>query len=176
MKKRNFIGIAGVTVLAAAGASYLLSDKRNFNRDDTKLFSPQGFPLFADEREILFLASLAPSGHNTQPWFVKYIDPYHWIICNDKSRWLSAVDPTQRETILYIGAFMQNLEYAASDRKYSCQFTLLAKSNQDENVVDVRLLKVDNAPRYDVKKIEQRRTVRSNYLNDLLKKEDVDYL
>ena len=71
---------------------------------------------------------------------------------------------------------MQNLEYAASDRKYSCQFTLLVKSNQDENVVDVRLLKVDNAPRYDVKKIEQRRTVRSNYLNDLLKKEDVDYL
>jgi len=72
------------------------------------------------------------------PGIVKYIEPYHWIICNDKSKWLPAVDPTQRETILSIGAFIQNLEYAASNAGYNCQFNILASTNQDENIVDVK--------------------------------------
>ena len=97
--------IAGVTY-------YLFSDKSNYTRNDVIQNNDNAF-IKTDEREILFLASLAPSGHNTQPWFIKYIEPYHWIICNDKSRWLSAVDPTQRETVLSIGAYIQNLEYAA---------------------------------------------------------------
>lgn len=54
-----------------------------------------------------------PIRHNTQPWFVQYLEPYHWIIGNDKSKWLLGVDPTQRETMLSIGAFLQNIEYAA---------------------------------------------------------------
>ena len=78
----------------------LLSDRSNFSRadlepkiDNNKTFQP-------DEKEILFLASLAPSGHNTQQWFVRYLAPYHWIVGNDQSKWLPAVDLTQRETIL----------------------------------------------------------------------------
>ncbi|MEJ7822649.1 MAG: hypothetical protein WKF85_10035 [Chitinophagaceae bacterium] len=129
-----------------------------------------------NEREILYLASLAPSGHNTQPWFVEYIEPYHWFICNDKSKWLPAVDPTQRETILSIGAFIQNLEYAASNAGYNCQFNMIANTNQDENVMDVKLNKSGSASVYDIAKIKNRRTVRSNYSNDLLKKEDAVYL
>ncbi|MCI3936293.1 hypothetical protein MQX03_03730 [Chryseobacterium aahli] len=38
------------------------------------------FSIDIDEKEILILASLAPSGHNTQPWFVKYHEPFHWTI------------------------------------------------------------------------------------------------
>jgi hypothetical protein len=129
-----------------------------------------------DEKEILFLASLAPSGHNTQPWFVKYLEPYHWIIGNEKSRWLPGVDPTQRETILSIGAFLQNLEYAANNLGYNCQFSILATTNQDENIVDVKLTKATGIVRYDIDKIKHRRTVRSNYLSDVLKNEDSSYL
>ena len=54
------------------------------------------------------------------PRRIKYIEPFHWIIENDKSRWLPAVDPTQRETILSIGAFLQNLEYASGNLGYTC--------------------------------------------------------
>ncbi|MBC8046054.1 MAG: hypothetical protein H7Y00_04615 [Fimbriimonadaceae bacterium] len=129
-----------------------------------------------DEREILYLASLAPSGHNTEHWFVKYVEHWHWIIGNDKSKWLPAIDPTQREIILSIGTFLQNLEYAANNLGYDCQFNLLATSNQDENIMEVKLVKSGNAPKYDIEKIKQRRTVRSNYLSDMLKKEDADYL
>jgi hypothetical protein len=107
MNRIKFIGVAGGTIIAAGATSYLLSDKSNLLRADIKPAYDNNEALKPDEKEILFLASLAPSGHNTQPWFVQYLEPYHWIIGNDKSKWLPAVDPTQRETILSIGGFVK---------------------------------------------------------------------
>ena len=168
--------IAGSTVLVVGAGGYLVSNKSNFNGDGMKKDVLVKTPLTADEKAILYLASLAPSGHNTQPWLVKYIEPYHWIIGNDKTKWLPAVDPTQRETILSIGAFLQNMEYAANNIGYACQFDLLAKHNQDENLVSVKLNKTGVIHHFDNQKIKLRCTVRSNYLYDALKKEDLAYL
>jgi hypothetical protein len=176
MNRRNFIAIAGSSIIIGGVTYYLLSDKNNFVRADNKQNDPISISLNPDEREILFLASLAPSGHNTQPWFVKYVEPYHWIIGNDKNRWLPGVDPTQRETILSIGAFLQNLEYAASNLGYNCQYSILANNNQDEHIVDIKLNRSGNTVMYDIEKIKQRRTVRSNYLSDILKNQDAFYL
>ena len=100
MNKRKFIGIVGGTIIATGIIAYLLSDRSNLIRADLKQTEDNNKTLKPDEKEILFLASLAPSGHNTQPWLVQYLAPFHWIIGNDKSKWLPAVDPTQRETIL----------------------------------------------------------------------------
>ncbi len=176
MNRRKILGIAGASIVLAGGTYYLLSDRRNFTRADSGLTGTGPTQLTADERAILFLASLAPSGHNTQPWFIKHFEPYHWLVGNDKSRWLPGVDPTQRETILSIGAFLQNLEYAASSLGYTCQLDTIATSNQDEDMVEVKLRKSGNTPAYDTQKIIRRRTVRSNYLGDVLKQEDVTYL
>ena len=66
--------IAGGTILVAGGAIYLLGDKNNFTRSDINERPSGKIPLQPDEREILYLASLAPSGHDTQPWFVKYMN------------------------------------------------------------------------------------------------------
>ncbi|MEO7047599.1 MAG: hypothetical protein ABI091_20035, partial [Ferruginibacter sp.] len=176
MKRREFLGIAGGTIVTAGVSYYLLSDKNNFERGDSTGEIQSVPPLKPDEKEIFLLASLAPSGHNTQPWRIKYIEPFHWIIENDRSRWLPAVDPTQRETILSIGAFLQNLEYASCNLGYNCQVDTIAKSNQDENIVEIRLTKSPQAAKYDIQRIKERRTVRSNFLSDVLKKEDVAYL
>ena len=181
MNRRKFFAVSGSAIIIGGVTYYGFSDKNNFVRADEKqdVLAPllwKGVGVRSDEREILALASLAPSGHNTQPWFVKYKEPYHWIICNDKSRWLPGVDPTQRETILSIGAFLQNLEYAANNLGYNCEFNILATTNQDENIVDVKLTKATAIFKYDIEQIKHRRTVRSNYLNDLLKKEDSTFL
>ncbi len=88
----------------------------------------------------------------------------------------SRVDPTQRETILSIGAFIQNLEFAANNAGYSCQFNLLAVTNQDENIMEVRLQKTSGIIKYDINKLIRRRTVRSGYLTEALKKEDASYI
>jgi hypothetical protein len=181
MNRKKFIGITGGTVIAVGTTSYLLSDKSNLVRADIKPTDDSTKPMLRDrnktlkpdEKEILFLASLAPSGHNTQPWFVKYLEPYHWIIGNDKSKWLPAVDPTQRETMLSIGAFIQNLEYASVFFGYACDWTLLATTNQSERVMEVKLIKEQSKNPFDIAKIKTRRTVRCNFLSDVLKKEDL---
>jgi len=176
MHRRKFIKIAGGTVLATGAIGYAVSDRKNLVRSDLISADKTGTSFNADEKEILFLASLAPSGHNTQPWFVEYLEPYNWIIGNDKNKWLLAVDPFQRETMLSIGAFLQNLEYAASNFGYVCDWNLLATANQDERVIEVKLVRKAVKNSFDTAKIKNRRTVRSNFQNDLLKKEDLDFL
>lgn len=160
----------------AGGTYYSLSDRSNYTRADSEPTSPGPVKLTADERQILSLASLAPSGHNTQPWFVRHLEPYHWIIGDDKTRWLPGVDPTQRETILSIGAFLQTMDYAAGSLGYVCQFDTLATTNQDEEVVSVKLTKSGQVPAYDTQQISSRRTVRSAYLDKPLKTADLTYL
>jgi hypothetical protein len=173
MNKRKFIGVAVGSTLATGAVTYLFSDKRSFSRADVKPTDDHNSTLKADEQEILFLASLAPSGHNTQPWFVQYLEPYHWIIGNDRTKWLPAVDPTQRETMLSIGAFIQNLEYAGGNFGYVCDWTLLAQTNQDDRVMEVKFRKATAAKVFDSEKIKSRRTVRSGFLSDVLKPEDI---
>ena len=176
MTRRKFIGIASGTIIATGIAAYLLSDRSNLVRADLEPAIDNNKTLKPDEKEILFLASLAPSGHNTQPWIVQYLEPYHWIIGNDKSKWLPAVDPNQRETVLSIGAFIQNLEYAAGSFGYSCDWNLLATTNQDDRVMEVKLIKKGSNNAFDIAKIKTRRTVRSDFISDLLKQEDLKYL
>ena len=176
MNRKNFISTAGGLIVLAGVSSYLLSDKSNFERIDSKPGTPGTVPVLPAEREILYLASLAPSGHNTQPWLVQYLAPFHWIICNDKNRWLPGVDPTQRETILSIGAFIQNLEYAADTLGYNCQFTILALQNQDEKMLEAILTKKHSIHKYEIEKIKNRRTIRSGFKTEAIKKEDLFYL
>ncbi|MFA6086313.1 nitroreductase [Mucilaginibacter sp.] len=176
MNRRKFLGLTGGSVAIAGITYYALSDKSNFVRADLKPVTNVNIQLTADERHILYLASLAPSGHNTQPWSIKHMEPLHWIICNDKSKWLPAVDPTQRETILSIGAFIQNLEYAAHNLDYRCQFNLMANTNQDEKVMDIKMIRSGDQFRYNTNSIVQRRTVRSNLLSEALKTEDIRLL
>ena len=176
MKRREFIGAAGGAIVIGGATYYGISDKRNFVRADVMPDSKAQTALTGDERRILYLSSLAPSGHNTQPWFIIHLEVLHWVICNDKSKWLPAVDPTQRETMLYIGAFIQNLEYAADNMGYKCQFKLMANTNQDEQVMEVKLIKAGNQSRYDVKSLVERRTVKSNILPGALKIEDIRLL
>lgn len=176
MNREQFISIAGGTIIAAVTTSYLLSDKSNLSRADLKPTDENNTTLQPDEKEILLLASLAPSGHNTQPWFVQYLEPYHWIIGNDRTKWLPAVDPTQRETMLSIGSFIQNLKYAAGAFGYLCDWNLLATTNQDDRVMAVKLIEQTSNNPFDTAKIKNRRTVRSNFLSDVLKPEDLKYL
>jgi hypothetical protein len=176
MKRKKFINIAAGTAVATGATTYLLSDRSNLVRSDLKSADNHNTTLKPDEKEILVLAALAPSGHNTQPWFVQYLEPYHWIIGNDKTKWLPAIDPTQRETILSIGAFIQNLEYAAGDFGYVCDWTLLATTPQADRVMEVKLVKEKSKNAFDIAKIKNRRTVRSGFLNDALKPEDRNYL
>jgi hypothetical protein len=102
MNRRNFLKVSGEGMILLGGASFIQACS-GFKRSDLDSLKDQEKPikgLGKEDMEILSLASLAPSGHNTQPWTVKIIEPNYWIIGSEKKRWLPAVDPENRKCFL----------------------------------------------------------------------------
>ncbi|WP_223650548.1 nitroreductase family protein [Hymenobacter psoromatis] len=163
MNRRQFWLAAGGVLLTAGGLAYLATKPSEPTAHPALPAGP--VPLLPAEHEMLRLAALAPSGHNAQPWRVTRHAPFQWTIGNDRTRWLPAVDPTQRETMLSIGAFLQNLESAANHLGYACRWQLLNDNNQSASVIDVTLTKTAGLPTVDITSLLRRRTVRTGYRN-----------
>ena len=121
---------------------------------------------------ILTYASLAPSGHNTQPWTVYVVDRTHWRIGTRREHWLPAVDPNNRETLLSIGAFLENLIVAAGNLGYAVEYAVVARTSFDSPLIDLRLRQAQPSE-YPLIRLERRRTLRKGYGNQLLRVEDV---
>ena len=63
-------------------------------------------------KEIIHYATLAPSGHNTQPWKFSIKDN-SILIYPDYSRRLSVVDPDDHALFISLGCALENLVIAA---------------------------------------------------------------
>ncbi|MGN0915456.1 MAG: Acg family FMN-binding oxidoreductase [Succinivibrio sp.] len=62
---------------------------------------------------VFYLASLAPSGHNTQMWSVELDEKNKLVkVLLDKSRRLDVVDPEFRESYISLGTYIRALELA----------------------------------------------------------------
>lgn len=88
---------------------------------------------------ILRAASLAPSGHNSQPWFVRTHGPNTLIVGADPGRRLPAVDPENREVMLSIGAFVENLCQAARAVGLAATTRMIAADASAEEIVRIDL-------------------------------------
>jgi hypothetical protein len=97
------------------------------------------------------------------------------MIGSDTKRWLPAVDPENRELLLGIGAFIENLVMAAGASGYDVDIQILAKNPLDPDIADIRLKK-GNAVDFPLEKIRKRRTVRSGYTDQEIKAEDLKYI
>ena len=128
-----------------------------------------------DTREILRLASLAPSGHNTQPWLVQMIEPEHFTLSIDESRYLPEVDPDHRETLISMGCFLENLSLAAGNLGYRAEIDIIAQKSDDKEIAAVHLSQ-DEQITYPVEWMENRRTLRSGYAAEPIRTGDLDFL
>lgn len=73
---------------------------------------------YTKQLEIIRFASLAPNGHNTQPW--KFSISHNTIrMFPDFSRRLPVVDPDDRELFISMGCALENLIIAAENMGYS---------------------------------------------------------
>jgi hypothetical protein len=131
--------------------------------------------LSRQEIDILYLASLAPSGHNTQPWTVRIVEPQHWIIGSARQRWLPAVDPQNRELLLSLGAFLENLIIAAEAHGFTVDIGMIAKSPSDKEIVDIRLKK-GQVQEFPLEMITMRRTVRNGFSDREISDDDLKYI
>lgn len=113
--------------------------------------------------EILYLASLAPSGRNMQPWFARRIKPYEYAVGLDKARRFPAVDPDNREATLSIGAFVENLCLAATSLGFEPEVEVKGTGAPEEDLVRVSLTKARPSD-FPIGRITSRRTVKKGYL------------
>ncbi len=82
MNRRSFLRHLGEGIFLLGGMS-MINACSGTRRNDLPPFNGEKESikgLEKDEMEILYLASLAPSSHNTQPWTVKIVEPRHWTI------------------------------------------------------------------------------------------------
>lgn len=117
--------------------------------------------LLDDElRAILEYASLAPSGHNAQPWEVRLASSRRLFVASVRERWLPAVDPSNRETLLSLGAFVENLVLAAGARSLEATVDVVATKPTDLVVLDVSLQAGKETP-YPLGRLRSRKTLRT---------------
>lgn len=136
--------MTGGTIVVAGVTYYLLNDKSNAIGADSKRTDISKLKLTPDEREMLSLATLAPSGHNTQPW--KFSVASNTIrIYPDLTRRVPAVDPDDRELWISLGGALGNLLVAAQHAGYQTE-TDYALHGTTEDHIAVRLKKTGVKP------------------------------
>ncbi|MGV8874496.1 MAG: Acg family FMN-binding oxidoreductase [Rhodococcus sp. (in: high G+C Gram-positive bacteria)] len=105
---------------------------------------------FDDPRmKVVARAELAPSSHNTQPWFVSLdpSDPQALYLFTDATRLTPAVDPLSRQAMVSQGTFLQYLKTAAADMGYQATIDLFPAGPYDEanlmqSMIDTPVAKV----------------------------------
>ena len=176
--RREFLktGVAAGTLLTGAGA--LFTSCSGITRADLPPAPASNAAIAGlDNRRLSILnyASLAPSGHNSQPWRVTIIAADKWIIGADPARRLPVVDPDNREVMLSLGAFAENLSLAAGAFGFRADMQVISESSFDQAIMEVTL-KESKPGDYPLERMTTRRTVKHGHLAKEIKKEDVTAL
>jgi hypothetical protein len=180
MSRREFLSLlamsgAGATLLTTLAAC---SPARSSYDEQVKRTWEQPFKketnINSQLLEVVRYATLAPSGHNTQPW--KFSIQNSTIrLSPDYSRRLPVVDPDDRELFISLGCALENLVIAARQAGYESQVdvfptgeseTLLVKLNKATNSGDSLL--------FDA--IPQRQCTRSEYNKQAVPNADLQQL
>lgn len=126
LSRRDALKLLAVSGVAAIGGYGLFEYTPWLNDDqsavDTRRPLDKQPPIPAQMRELVRYATLAASGHNTQPW--KFAISENAIeIYPDVARQLPAVDPNDRELWISLGCALENLIVAARADGYIADVT-----------------------------------------------------
>lgn len=179
INRRHFMKQTIALGATALGTGSLLNacsssiTRQDLERDVTS--QPTMGMLQKEHIAILHHASLAPSGHNSQPWIVRVAGPDQWIIEADPNRRLPGVDPQNREAMLSLGAFTENLVLTAGALGFRADATVIAGSSFDREVIKIDLHQETPSP-YPLERITRRMTVKHGYLAREISSHDVEIL
>ena len=175
LNRRSFLKKALAAGSLAVGSGSLFSACSGIRRSDLpdqNIAEHTANQLDAVGNSILYYASLAPSGHNSQPWYVRVLSKNEWIIGVDPDRRLPAVDPANREVLLSTGAFAENLSIAAGAFGLKSEMEVIANDPFEQDVIKVTLRKTKPTD-YPLQRITRRMTVKHDYLSKEINAEDI---
>lgn len=124
-------------------------------------------------QDLIRYASLAPSGHNTQPWKFQIVTNGIRIIA-DTSRRLPIVDPTDREIYISLGCALENLLLAAAHAGFEGEVTNFPAEDPTAIFVRLSLASAQAGPLFDA--IPRRQSTRSLYDGRPVPAEDLNKL
>jgi len=126
-------------------------------------------------KEIIHYATLAPSGHNTQPWKFS-IKNNSVLIHPDYSRRLPVVDPDDHALFISLGCALENLIIAANYMGYSASIEYFPPDEKNECIkVTIGKENVEfDSDLFDA--IQNRQATRSTYDGSPIPLEDLDRL
>jgi hypothetical protein len=141
------------------------------------------FPLSPDLGEVLYYASLAPNGHNTQPWKLGIsADEKVLRLYIDSSRLLPAADPEGRESLISLGAFLENLTRSLGVFGYRYTLVIFDSINITDNPFVAEII-IHGTPTVEppvrdspLVSMEKRHTEKSVFLNKTLESSSVERL
>jgi len=116
-------------------------------------------------RSMIERAVLAPSSHNTQPWFFRPSESAV-DLCADRTRALPVNDPEDRELAISCGCALLNLRVAAASAGIAVQVRLLPKPEEPDLLARISLTEQSDVPADDAQLadcIEMRRTYRKRF-------------
>jgi hypothetical protein len=144
---------------------------------DTEL----AFNLTNELKEVLYYASLAPNGHNTQMWKVGVSEDEKILkLYIDSSRLLPVVDPNGRESLISAGAFLENMKQALNAYGYIYEITIIENINIKDNPI---IAEIEIIGKKDIEinnnilsNMLKRHTDKSQYLNRPLDNNSINNL
>jgi hypothetical protein len=119
----KLLAVAGVTAVGGY-ALFEYPPWLNYDQSASQIRTPAGLGVTipAQMRELVRYATLAASGHNTQPWTFA-ISENAITIHPDYTRHLPTVDPSDRELWISLGCALENLIIAARAAGYVPEVT-----------------------------------------------------
>lgn len=165
LNRRDFLKLLGAATTTATLGHVLFTYAPWLDYDE-QVMQTWSKPLSKDlrmpeqMRELVRYATLAPNGHNTQPW--KFAIKENAIqIHPDYSRRLPVVDPYDRELWISLGCALENLVIASQAAGYESE-VIYPFSDADYIEVKLREEKIINSnPLFDA--IPERQCTRSLY-------------
>lgn len=174
ISRRDFLKISGAVGVTAAASHILFTYAPWLDYDEQVLQTWNKESTMPKQiSELIRYATLAPNGHNTQPW--KFAIQENTIqIHPDYSRRLPVVDPHDRELWISLGCALENLVIASQAAGYESE-VLYPSSQADYIEVKLQDGKTSNpTPLFDA--IPKRQNTRSLYDGQPLPAADLDLI
>jgi nitroreductase len=112
-------------------------------------------------KEIIYYATLAPSGHNTQPWLFT-LNENVITISPDYRRRLPVVDPDDHALFISLGCALENLVIAAQHFGYESEIRFDLDDESEKIIIELRPEEGNpDEPLFEV--IAKRQSTRRNY-------------
>lgn len=117
MNKRQFLAGTGAFVLAVGGAAYFEARRMGSMEEYSASVAATRRQLAArpEMRDLIRYATLAPNGHNTQPWRFR-VNERQINVLPDFARRTPVVDPDDHHVFVSLGAAAENLALAGAAR------------------------------------------------------------